>query len=64
MIISEHLLGEEKTHYLLFENWMVLICKTLSFFEQIWIPFTQGYFVPSLVDMDPGVLEKKILKFC
>ena len=29
-------------------------------FEQTWIPFTQGYFVPSLVEIDPVVLEKKM----
>ena len=28
------------------------------------IPFTQGYFVPSLVKIDPVVLEKKIFKSC
>ena len=41
--------------YLLFRNkgWC-------SSFEQTWIPFTQGCFVPSLVEIDPVVLEKKI----
>ena len=34
----------------------------MSFFEQIWIPFTQGYFVPSLVETDWAVLEEKIFK--
>ena len=28
-------------------------------FEQNWIPFTQRWFVPSLVEIDPVVLEKK-----
>ena len=28
-------------------------------FEQTWIPFTQGCFVPSLVEIGPAVLEKK-----
>ena len=32
-------------------------------FEQTWIPFTQGYFVPSLVETGPVVLEK-IFKSC
>ena len=32
-------------------------------FEQTWIPFTQGYFVPSLVEIGSVILEKKILKF-
>ena len=32
-------------------------------FEQTWIAFTQGCFVPSLVEIGPVVLEKKILKF-
>ena len=30
-----------------------------SSFEQIWIPFTQGCFVPNLVEIDPVVLEQK-----
>ena len=29
-------------------------------FEQICIPLTQGYFVPSLVEIGPMVLEKKM----
>ena len=33
-------------------------------FEQTWIPFTQGYFVPSLFEIGSVVLEKKIFKFC
>ena len=32
-------------------------------FEQIWIPFTQGCSVPSLAEIGPVVLEKKIFKF-
>ena len=31
-----------------------------SAFEQTWIPFTQGWFVPSLVEIGSVVLEKKI----
>ena len=34
-----------------------------SSFEQTWIPFTQGCFVPSLVEIGPVLPEKKILKF-
>ena len=30
-------------------------------FEQTWIPFTQECFIPSLVEIGPAVLEKKIL---
>ena len=33
-----------------------------SSFEETWIPFTQGCFVPRLVEIGPVVLEK-ILKF-
>ena len=33
-------------------------------YEQIWIPLTQGCVVPSLVEIGPVVLEKKIFKFC
>ena len=29
-------------------------------FEETGIPFTQGYFVPSLVEIGPVVLEKKM----
>ena len=29
-------------------------------FEQTWIPFTREYFVPSLVEIGPVVLEKKM----
>ena len=35
-----------------------------SLFEQSWLPFTKGYFVPSLVDIGSMVLRKKIFKFC
>ena len=32
-------------------------------FEQTWIPFTQGCFVPTLVEIGPVVLEKKTFKY-
>ena len=32
-------------------------------FEETWFPFTQGCIVPSLIEISPVVLEKKILKF-
>ena len=32
-------------------------------FEQPWIPFTQGCFLPSLLEIGPVILEKKILNF-
>ena len=32
-------------------------------FEQACIPFTQGRFVPSLIEIGPVVLEKKIFNF-
>ena len=31
-----------------------------SSLEQTWIPITQGCFVPSLVEIGPVVLEKKM----
>ena len=34
-----------------------------SSFGQTWITFTQGCFVPRLVEIGPVVLEKKIFKF-
>ena len=44
---------------------LTISSKITSFtsFEQIWIPFTQGCFVPSLVEISPVVLEKK-MKMC
>ena len=36
----------------LFRNYLPL--------EQTWIPFTQGCFVPSLIEIGPVVLEKKM----
>ena len=44
-------------YYLLLEKGGPLI------FEQIWIPFTQDCFVPSLIDIGLVVLGKKISKF-
>ena len=32
-------------------------------FRQTWIPITKGYFMPSLVEIGPVVLEKKIFNF-
>ena len=32
--------------------------------EQIWVPFTQGCFVQSLVEIGPVVLDKKMEKVC
>jgi hypothetical protein len=32
-------------------------------FEETWIPYLQGWFVPSLVKIGPVVLEKKIFKW-
>ena len=34
------------------------ISQSSSLWEQTWIPFTQGYFVPSLVAFGPVALEK------
>ena len=34
-----------------------------SAFEQTWIPFTQGYFAPNLVEIGPAVLKMKFLNF-
>jgi hypothetical protein len=32
-------------------------------FDDIWIPFPQGWFIPSLVKIGSVVLEKKIIKW-
>ena len=49
MIISKYYLREEKLN---------------GSHLQTWIPFTQGCFMLSLIEIGPGVLEKKIFKFC
>ena len=44
------------------KNIIILMRIKWFFFEQIWIPFTQGCFVPSLIEIAPVVLERKIFK--
>ena len=41
--LSKHWLGEEKTHYLFFVNWMVLLCKTLSPFHPMMLCANFGW---------------------
>ena len=43
--------------FLLFGNYLPGVGSS---FEKNWIPFTQGYFVPSLVEIGPVGLEKKM----
>ena len=42
---------------------IILMIIKWCFFKQNWIPFTQGCFVPSLIEIGPVVLEKKLFKF-
>ena len=46
----------------LFRNYLPLE-KDGPFFKHTWIPFTQGCNVPSLIEIIPVVLGKKIFKF-
>ena len=46
-----------------FRNFVIISPWIGPLFEQSWIPFTQGYFVPGLVEIDQLVLEKKIWLF-
>ena len=39
---------------------MILFIIKWSLFEKPWVPFTQGCFVPSLVEIGPLVFEKKM----
>ena len=39
---------------------LVLLFRNCLPFELTWIPFTQGCFVPSLVEIGPVVLEKRM----
>ena len=50
--------------FLLFCTYTVIPLKQGHglWFEQSWILVTQGWFKPSLVEIGPAVLEKKILK--
>ena len=45
-----------------FRNYLPLEKGVALHLNKTWIPFTQGYFVPSLVESDSVVLEKKIFK--
>ena len=55
--------GEDFLNLSMYFCYIVIISPwkgwTLSY-EQTWIPFTQGCFVPSLVEIGPVVLEKKM----
>ena len=46
-----------------FRNYLTLGKERGPSFEQIWIRFTQGCFVPSFVEIGSVVLEKKVFKF-
>ena len=62
--------GEED----IFVSWSSMYFRYLVFtplgkgrgpsFEQTWIPFTQGCLLPSLIEISPAILQKKIFKFC
>ena len=45
------------------DGWLQVVIISSWRGEQIITSFTQGYFVPSLVEIDPVVLEKKIFNF-
>ena len=51
----------KRRKYPLFSLWKLK--GYCSSFDQTWIPFTQGCFVPSLIEIGPVILEKKIFKF-
>ena len=60
-----------RTRFLKVVNVFSLFCNYLPLgkgqgpsFEQTWIPFNQGCFVPSFVEIGPVVLENKIFKIC
>ena len=38
--------------------------RSFTLFEQTWVHFTKGSFVPGLVEMGSVLLEEKIFKFC
>ena len=44
----------------LFRNYLPLEKGMALHLNKTWIPFTQGYFVQSLVEIGPVVLEKKM----
>ena len=52
-----------KFSHCIFFYFVIILGKELDpSFEHTWIPFTQEWFVPSLVEIDPVVLDKKIFK--
>ena len=46
--------------FLLFRNNLPLEKGGALNLKKTWIPFTKGCFVPSLVEIDPVVMEKKM----
>ena len=50
-------------YFSLFPNYLPFEKGGAPSFEQNWFPFTQGCFVPSLVEIGSVVLEKKIFDF-
>ena len=43
---------------------IISVLKKETSFEQTWMSFTQGCFVPSLIEIGPVVLQNNVLKFC
>ena len=55
--------GEFVNVFSLFRNYLPLKRMWGPSFEQTWVLITQGYIVPSVVEVGPVFLEKKIFKF-
>ena len=50
-------------YFSLFRYYLPLEMNKYPSFEQIWTPFTQGWFMLSLVEIGPVLLEKMIFRF-
>ena len=56
LVVLEKKIFKFRKYILLFHNYLPLEKGCDPSFEQTWIPFTQGCFVPSLVEIGPVVL--------
>ena len=58
VVLAKRIFQFHQCLFSLFQNYIPLEKWRCPSFEQTWIPFTQGCFVPSLAEIGPVVLEK------
>ena len=58
-----HLRNHFKSINTLVQSYDYMIWRGKTQSSPFWVPFTQGCFMPGLVEIDPMVLDKKIFRF-